>query len=166
MIEQIKNAFTEKRIMRYDNNPLNVQRDLIQKSLTFVPKGIKGLQDGLTINTEHKSTGAIQPDRDLMEQLNDWIAQALLVPKTTISKMGEEDFARSVVTTNLFFNNRVKIIQQEVNEYTTKLMRNYVKYSTPLQEKIKMVLALSEKDYDDTNQDPVDETPPAMPKEV
>ena len=166
MIEQVKNAFTEKRIMRYDNNPLNVQRDLIQKSLTFVPKGIKGLQDSINIETQHKSTGAIQPDRDLMEQLNDWIAQALLVPKTTISKMGEEDFARSIVTSNLFFNNRVKILQQDVNEMTTKLIRNYVKYSTPLKTKIKTVLALAAKDYDDTNQDPVEEEPPAVPKDA
>ena len=163
LIDQVKNAFTEKRIMRYDNNPLNVQRDLIQKSLTFVPKGIKGLQDGLTINTEHKSTGAVQPDRDLLEQLNDWIALALRVPKTTINKIGEEEFARSIVTTNLFFNNRVKIYQQDANESTTKLLRNYIKYSTPLQQKILNELALSAKDYEDTQQDPDPEEPPTNP---
>ncbi|MBO4735897.1 MAG: hypothetical protein J5614_05820, partial [Paludibacteraceae bacterium] len=165
LIDQVKNAFTEKRIMRYDNNPLNVQRDLIQKSLTFVPKGIKGLQDGLTINTEHKSTGAIQPDRDLLEQLNSWIALALRVPKSTIDKVGDEEFARSIVTTNLFFNNRVKIYQQDVNEQSTKLMRQYVKYNTPLLKKIRNVLALSAKDYDDTKQDPDPEEPGEAPKE-
>ena len=166
LMEQVKNAFTEKRIMRYDNNPLNVQRDLIQKSLTFVPKGIKGLQDGLTINTEHKSAGAIQPDRDLMDWLDRRIDQALLVPKSVIDKGDDEDFARSIVTTNLFFNNRVKMIQQDVNDLSTKTVRNYVKYSTPLREKLKEVLALSAKDYDDTEQDPLDTNPPEIPKDI
>ena len=166
LMEQVKNAFTEKRIMRYDNNPLNVQRDLIQKSLTFVPKGIKGLQDGLTINTEHKSAGAIQPDKELMDWLDRRIDQALLVPKTVIDKGDDEEFARSVVTTNLFFNNRVKMLQQDVNDQSTKTVRNYVKYSTVLRAKMKDVLALSAKDYDDTNQDPVDPNPPKMPKEL
>ena len=166
LMEQVKNAFTEKRIMRYDNNPLNVQRDLIQKSLTFVPKGIKGLQDGLTINTEHKSTGAIQPDRDLMDWLDRRIDQGLLVPKSVIDKGDDEEFARSVVTTNLFFNNRVKMLQQDVNDQATKTVRNYVKYSTIVRNRLKDILALSAKDYDDTNQDPADPTPPKEPKEL
>lgn len=164
LMEQVKNAFTEKRIMRYDNNPLNVQRDLIQKSLTFVPKGIKGLQDGLTINTEHKSTGAIQPDRDLMDWLDRRIDQALLVPKSVIDKGDDEEFARSVVTTNLFFNNRVKMIQQDVNDQATKTVRTYVKYNSIILNKLKTALALSDKDYDDTNQDPIDMNPPKEPK--
>lgn len=166
LMEQVKNAFTEKRIMRYDNNPLNVQRDLIQKSLTFVPKGIKGLQDGLTVETQHKNTGAVQPDRDLMDWLDRRIDQALLVPKSVIDKGDDEDFARSIVTTNLFFNNRVKMLQQDVNDQATKTVRNYVKYSTILRNKLKTALALSAKDYDDTNQDPLDPNPPQEPKEL
>ncbi len=153
LMEQIKNAFTEKRIMRYDNNPLNIQRDLIQKSLTVVPKGIKGLQDGLNITTEHRQTGAIGSDQHLLETLGDWLIQALKVPKSVITKTGDEEFARSVVTTNLFFNNRVKIIQQDVNDYTTKLIRCYIKYSYPLRKKIITELSVSEKDYHDTKQD-------------
>lgn len=166
LMEQIKNAFTEKRIMRYDNNPLNVQRDLIQKSLTIVPKGIKGLQDGLNITTEHRSTGSIAPDDNLLNQLGDWIIQALKVPKSAVTQIGEENFARSVVTTNLFFNNRVKIIQQDVNEQTTKLIRTYVKYNTILRDKILGVLSTSNKDYRDSNQESESIDAPETPDEL
>ena len=153
LMEQVKNALTEKRIMRYDNNPLNVQRDLIQKSLTIVPKGIKGLADALNVTTEHKSAGAIGADDNLLTQLGDWLIQGLKVPKSILTKSGEEEFARSVVTTNLFFNNRVKIYQRYVNEQSTKLIRTYIKYSTPLQEKILKELTVSEKDYYDSQQE-------------
>lgn len=153
LMEQVKNALTEKRIMRYDNNPLNVQRDLIQKSLTIVPKGIKGLGDALSVTTNHRSAGAIGADDSLLTQLGDWLIQGLKVPKSILTKSGDEEFARSVVTTNLFFNNKVKIYQRNVNEKSTKLIRTYVKYSTPLQEKILAELAISEKDYYDTQQE-------------
>lgn len=153
LMEQVKNALTEKRIMRYDNNPLNVQRDLIQKSLTIVPKGIKGLGDALNVQTSHKRADAIGADETLLTQLSDWLIQGLKVPKSILTKTGEEEFARSVVTTNLFFNNRVKIYQRFVNEKSTKLIRTYIKYSTPLQEKILKELTVSEKDYYDSQQE-------------
>ena len=147
MMEQVKNAFIEKRIMRYDNNPLNVQRELIQKSLMLIPKGIKGLQDNISVNTDHKSAGVITPDDGLLKQLTDWTIQACKIPAAAINKTSEDDYARSVVTTNLFFNNRVKIYQEDTNEFSTKLVRTYIKYNTIIQDKILEVLKASDTDY-------------------
>ena len=165
MLEQVKNAFIEKRIMRYDNNPLNVQRDLIQKSLMLVPKGMKGLQDSINISTDHKSQGSIMPDDGLLKQLTDWTIQGLKVPQAALNKTNEDDYARSVVTTNLFFNNRVKNLQLDTNEHTTKLIRVYIKYSTILQDKIMEILKSTHKDEEEYSTEAQELSPEQKEKE-
>ena len=165
MLEQVKNAFIEKRIMRYDNNPLNVQRDLVQKSLTIVPKGMKGLQDSINVSVDHKSQGSIMPDDSLLKQLTDWTIQGLKVPQAALNKTSEDDYARSIVTTNLFFNNRVKNLQIDTNEHTTKLIRIYTKYSTTLQNKILEILKSTHKDEEEYSTEAQELSPEQKEKE-
>ena len=42
-LNMVRNAFIEKNMLRFDNNPHTIQRDLVQKSMTIYPKGIKGV---------------------------------------------------------------------------------------------------------------------------
>jgi hypothetical protein len=70
-----------------------------------------------------------------------------------MTQTSEADFARSVVTTNLCFNNRVKIYQLDTNRLGTKIVRAYLKYSTALQKRILDVLKQSYHDSEEMDKD-------------
>lgn len=144
-LDMIRNAYVAKRMMRFDINPLTVQQDLIQKSLTILPKGIKGISDSLDVQTEHRSTGAVMPDDGLLEKIGNWIITWLQVPHSALNHLSENEYSRSVATTNLFFSNNVKSKQKVVIKHSTKFVRLYTRYSPHLRGKIEETLKTTEK---------------------
>lgn len=153
LLEQVRNAYIEKRVMRFDTNPFNITRQIASRSITLVPTGVRGIPENLSVQTDHRTAGAIQPDNPLLEQLNEWMIQALKVPASAMTQTSEADFARSVVTTNLCFNNRVKIYQLDTNRLGTKIIRAYLKYSTALQKRILDILKQSYHDSEEMDKD-------------
>ena len=143
-LDMVRNAYISKKMMRFDINPLTVQQDLIQKSLTILPKGIKGISDSLDVQTEHRQTGAVAPDDGLMEKLTNWIITWLQVPHSALNHLSENEYSRSVATSNLFFSNNVKGKQKIVIKHTTKFIRLYTRYSPYLKNKIMEILKSTE----------------------
>ena len=157
-LEMIRNAYVSKKMMRFDVNPLTVQQDLIQKSLTILPKGIKGVSDSLDVQTEHRSTGAIAPDETLLEKINEWIVTALQVPHSALNQLSENEYSRSVATTNLYFSNNVKSKQKVVERHMTKFVRLYSRYSFAIRKKISDIIRNSDKTLEER------ESSEALPK--
>lgn len=139
-LEAVRNAYVSKKMMRFDVNPLTVQQDLIQKSLTILPKGIKGISDSLDVQTEHRQTGAVAPDNELLEKINEWIVTALQVPHSALNQLSENEYSRSVATTNLYFSNNVKSKQRVVEKYMTKYIKLYAKYSYAIRSRIAEII--------------------------
>lgn len=157
-LEMIRNAYVSKKMMRFDVNPLTVQQDLIQKSLTILPKGVKGISDALDVQTEHRQTGAVAPDDGLLEKINEWIVTALQVPHSALNQLSENEYSRSVASTNLYFSNNVKSKQKVVEKYMTKFIKLYAKYSYAIQSKIADIIVKSDKSAKDR------ESSEALPK--
>ena len=157
-LEMIRNAYVSKKMMRFDVNPLTVQQDLIQKSLTILPKGIKGVSDSLDVQTEHRQTGAIAPDETLLEKINEWIVTALQVPHSALNQLSENEYSRSVATTNLYFSNNVKSKQKVVERHMTKFVRLYSRYSFAIRKKISDIIRNSDKTLEER------ESSEALPK--
>lgn len=143
MLDQIRNAYVSKKMMRFDVNPLTVQQDLIQKSLTIVPKNMKGISDSLDIQTDHKSTGSITPDDSLLEKIDNWIVTWLEVPHSALNQLGDNEYSRSVATSNLFFSNNIRKKQKIVTRHMNKFIRLYLKYSPYLKEELAKLLRTS-----------------------
>ena len=144
-LDIVRNAYIAKKMMRFDINPLTVQQDLIQKSLTILPKGVRGLPESLDVQTEHRSTNAVSPDDNLMEKLTNWLITALQVPHSALNHLSENEYSRSVATSNMFFSNNVRGKQKIVIRHSTKFIRLYAKYSPYIREKIYNILKTSEK---------------------
>lgn len=140
LLDMVRNAMTEKRMLKFDHHPLAVQRDLIQKSLTILPKNMKGLKESLSVNTDHKSTGAVTPDTNLNEMLTKWIITDLETPPAALNQLGDNEYSRSVATSNIFFSNNIKGKQRITCKHINKLIRTYVKYSSGLQKKLIEIL--------------------------
>lgn len=148
-LAMVRDAFIEKKMLRFDNEPLTVQRDLLQRSLTLLPKNMKGLRENLNITTDRKSANAISPDTAFLEQLTNWIITGLEVPHAALNQTGEQEYSRSVATTNLMYNNKIKGEQKTTIKFGNKLIRTYLKYSSPLQKRIEEILKTSSKSRKD-----------------
>ncbi len=148
-LSMVRDAFIEKRMLRFDNEPLTVQRDLIQRSLTVLPKNMKGIRENLSTNLDHKSSNVIAPDQGFMELLANWLITGLDVPHAAMNQTSEAEYSRSVATTNIVFNNKIKGSQKVVVKFGNKFVRTYIKYSQPLQAKILEIL----KDADNSRKD-------------
>lgn len=143
-LNMVRNAFIEKNMMRFDNNPHTIQRDLVQKSLSIYPKGVRGLQDALNVTIDRASTNAIEPNENLLSKLTDMLIMSLIAPASSMNKTGEEEYSRSVATTNLFFNNKIRSYQSHTTQYINKFIRLYIYYSSLLRDKIREILELAE----------------------
>lgn len=139
-LEIVNQTFVEKKMLRFNNNPQTVQRDLVQKAVTIVPKGISGLQDSLNVSTERRSAGSISPDTDLLEKLSEWVVSFLQVPAAAMNQLGQSEYSRSVATTNIFFNDNIKGRQKITNQHTTKLVRLVLRFNAPLRQRITDIL--------------------------
>lgn len=169
-LAMVRDAFIEKKMLRFDNEPLTVQRDLLQRSLTLLPKNMKGIRENLNITTDRKSANAVSPDTQFMEQLTNWIITGLEVPHAALNQTGEQEYSRSVATTNLMFNNKIKGEQKTTVKFGTKLVRTYIKYSAPLQNKILDILKTSSKSRKDlkmsTEAEDSDSKPPKSKQNI
>lgn len=140
----VRNAFIEKNMLRFDNNPHTIQRDLVQKSLSIYPKNMRGLADSLNVTVDRATAGSIEPNDSLITKLSEWIVMHLIVPEAAMSQTGENEYSRSVATTNLIFNNKIKLLQSETTPNLTKLVQLYSYYSGEVKQKIEDILKASD----------------------
>lgn len=139
--DMIRNIFTEKRMLRFDNNPQSVARDIINKSLTIIPKNLKGLPTDLATTVDQKQNQSPLPDDALLTMLSDWAISMIGIPPTALNATKDTEFSRSIATNNIFFSNNIRLKQATTIEITTKFIRLYVKYSKILQTRIKEIIA-------------------------
>jgi phage pi2 protein 07 len=72
------------------------------------------------------------------------LIMSLIAPASSMNKTGEEEYSRSVATTNLFFNNKIRSYQSHTTQYINKFIRLYIYYSSLLRDKIREILELAE----------------------
>jgi len=142
-LNMVRNAFVEKNMMRFDNNPHTIQRDLVQKSMTIYPKGIKGVQDALNVTVDRAQANSIEPNDNLVTKLTEWIIMTLIAPAAAMNKTGDEEYSRSVATTNLFFNNRIRGLQSKTIEHLSKFIQLHANYSGIVRKKISDIVEAS-----------------------
>lgn len=135
-LDMVRNIFTEKAMYRFDNDPITVARDIIDKSLVIVPKGIRGIAENLNVTSESRGYNAIQPDQDLIEKLTNWGISGLGTPHSALNALSETEYSRSVAITNTYYANIIRSYQRTSIQHTNKFLRNYIKYSYPIQEAI------------------------------
>lgn len=139
-LETIRNMYIDKKVVKLNHNPMDIQRGLYNKALTLLPKNLRGIREGLQTQVEHRSTGAVQPDENLREMLTKWMIQKLRVPNSTMNDVGQNEFSRSVAITNLHFNNQLHSLQDTTAEFLSRYVRIYTSFSYELQEELRTII--------------------------
>ena len=127
VMELIANIFIEKNKLNGSVDPSEIMRDMYSNSLTIVPKNIPGLSD-LNVEVQSSSGSSSRVDDALLEQLSNLLVSHLDVPPAALNQMSEPEFARSLVTYNLFFAKKVSRYQRIWCSLMNEFIRSYINF--------------------------------------
>lgn len=145
---------------------------LINRNITIKPKSIEGTTDNLSVSIDKSYGNSSSPDQDIMEKLNNWIAMGLDgLPASVLNQLGENEFARSVATTNMFFANHIAGRQLSLRPHNKKFVVNYVSSCDKLVKMITDAVTMDRKNKPDkveenTSKDTKDDTISRKVKDV
>lgn len=134
-----------KNTVSFTHDPMGVSQQIQNRSYTVKAKGIPGLPD-YDISSEPNQKNDAAPDEQLAEDLKNLLILKLEVPAAAMNNLGEAEYSRSVVTTNLFFSRATLAKQKIVVSHLSDLVRIYTTYSVSLSESIKEVIRTTHED--------------------
>ena len=139
----IHEAYVEKKMPNFGQDPVTTARDIVSRSISIRPSGVPGMKD-LTITSESNGESTKKPDSDIMEYLTKRVVDITGVPYAALNAVSENEYAKSVVTNNLFFSNKILKQQAIVENKVTGLIRKYISLSYPLMEKVMAIIEKTE----------------------
>ena len=105
----------------------DIMAAIADQHLTISPKNIHGIE-GMNIERSETTNSSIRVDDSLLDTLTKMIIGALGVPPQALSQAsGQEEFAISILTKNIFWANKISI-QQDITEYhVSDFLRSHLK---------------------------------------
>jgi hypothetical protein len=140
MFTNIINEYIKKQTINFAIDPSAIQSQIADKSISIKGSGIPGMEEFDITNEPDTRSGTVDIDPDLMAQLDKTILNGLRVPASTMNSLSEDEYARSVTTTNLFFAMDVAIDQEIVIGVTSDLLRKYAQFSEEFQKGLLEIL--------------------------
>lgn len=139
LMELVGNIFIEKNKLSGNIDPSEIVRDIYSNSLTIVPKNIPGLGN-FDIDVSSINSQSNKPDDALLEQLNNLLISKLDVPPSALNQLAEPEFARSVVTSNLFFAKKITRYQRIWCKLIEDFIKDYTYFDVTFQQALKKIL--------------------------
>ena len=128
--------YLRKSLFEFSADPNVIQSQIADKSLSIKAIDIPGMETFDLSNEADTRTGSFDFDPTMSEQLDKEINNGLRVPPAAMNALSEDEYSRSVSTTNLFFAMDVSIDQDIVKKHSGDLVRKYALYSEEFREKI------------------------------
>lgn len=146
MIDMAYNVYNAKRKFNACNvNPDDIIRDMYSDAVTIEPRNIPGLSD-FSVETENVTgSNATNSNRDLVEYLSNLIASHCDVPPAALNQMAEPEYAKSLVTYNLFFAKRIMERQNVFCKQFTEFVRSYTTFDPIFQKAISTAISAHSK---------------------
>lgn len=122
---------------------------IINRNISVKPKNMAGLANDLNVTIE-KTQGSLNgPNSDLLDKLNNWVGLLMGgLPASLLNQLGENEFSRSVATTNMYFANNIAECQTQIKPHNKKYVVNYVSCSDHLLNIIREALGTEKKGED------------------
>lgn len=129
IFQQVIQQYVAKSTIAFSIDPNIIQSQIADKSLSIKGSGIPGMEDFEVTNEPDQRTAAVDFDPNALEYIDKQIINGLRVPASTMNSLSEDEYARSVVTTNLFFAMDVSLDQDIVIRCVSDVIRKYARYS-------------------------------------
>lgn len=127
IMDVMANIFIDKNKLNGSIDPSEILRDIYSNSVTIVPKTVPGLSD-LTVDVQSGGGQSAKVEDGLFEQLTNLLVSHLDVPPAALNQLAEPEFARSLVTYNLFFAKKIRRYQRIWCEHITSFIRDYTAF--------------------------------------
>ena len=132
IMDLIANIFIEKNKLNGSIDPSEIMKDMYSNALTIVPKNIPGLSE-LSVDVSSGGGQSTRVDDNLLEQITNLLVSHLDVPPAALNQMSEPEFAKSLVTQNLFFAKKIRRYQNIWCGMMTEFVRSYSLFDTTFQ---------------------------------
>ena len=139
-INIVKSELTKK--MGYDfsiTNPDTIRDTLYTDAFSIKATNVPGYEN-FEITRDSTPSQTVPPNLDIMEQVVNMTIHGLLVPPAALNQTSENEYAKSVVTTNLFFQNTVCHLQDKTCEQVSETVRTQLTHTWRFRELAKKVL--------------------------
>lgn len=119
---------------------------MVNRNISVKPKSMAGTTDNLSVSIDKSYGNAQAPDTDLMDKLNNWIGMAMGgLPASVLNQLSENEFSRSVATTNMYFSNQIEEWQNTIRPYNKKYVTLYTSCNANLVKMIREILGAEKK---------------------
>lgn len=139
VMDMMANMFIAKSKLNGSIDPSEIMRDMYSNALTIVPKNIPGI-NSLDIDVDNKSTQSVKPDDQLLETLTNLLVSHLDVPPAALNQISEPEFARSLVTYNLFFAKKISRYQRVYCDHMDQFIHTHSQFDPIFQQAIRKKL--------------------------
>ena len=120
-------------------DPTTIIKSLAEKELTIIPTKIPGVTD-FALSEVANNVEYPKPDDSVLDEIKTMYTAPLGVPPAAMNRLGENEFSRSVASSNIFFSNQLKTYQKDVCAFMTTFMMTYIHFSKKLKISILSVL--------------------------
>ena len=132
LLDAIGNIFVAKQKLNSSIDPSEIIRNIYSSSVAVVPRNVPGLGE-FSIEPTTQNTQSVRPDNELLEQLNNLLVSHLDVPPSALNQLSEPEYAKSLVTYNLFFAKKIARYQRIWCAQIEEFIRDYATFSIPFQ---------------------------------
>ncbi len=133
--QQIKRQYMMNRKLSFSMNPEIVSNSMAERSVSVALKAGQGLPE-FDITTENVSRQNNEVNPEFLDRLKETIVIGLNVPPAALNTLSENEYSRSVATSNLYFANYIVQVQNSLCNDVADLARKYCRYSRPLYDKL------------------------------
>lgn len=137
LIEMIRRTIIEKRSLNFGTtNPASISRNMVDAATSITPKNIKGLNFEISRSKDTVASDYRAPEDPLMETINKMYQDNLGVPPSSLNRLSEDEFAKSVSTNNILFSNDIRKVQEIIASNNKKYLSLYLRFSTNNQKEL------------------------------
>lgn len=129
IMQTVVNEYLKKSTMSFSTDPNVIQNQIADKSLSIKGIDIPGFEQFDLSNEPDSRSSSFDFDPKIEESLDKQINNGLHVPPSAMNSLGEDEYARSITTTNLFFAMDVALDQDIVKQHISDLIRKYARFS-------------------------------------
>lgn len=155
ILEQVKNAVTQKLKFNLSYDPNNIAQSIISQNTSIRAFGQPNAP-GFNVTSTDTQAQAVKADTDLLDNLDKNISVILGIPPSALNDLGNIEFARSLITQDLFFAKNTMNKQKILCSHASNHCKTYLSYDPILMRGLKKIIEGRVTNYNidgDENQD-------------
>lgn len=145
-INILKNQYIVKNALTLSTEPELTAQQILMKGITVKAENMPGGAAQFAVSNEPNERTSTPIDDNLFDDVKHLTVMATDVPAYALNSMGEQEYSRSIATTDLAFARRIVKLQNIACKYLTQFVRTWARYDEIFRTKLKRIAEKELKD--------------------